>query len=127
MNRLAIRWRLTLWYGGVLALVLALFSGTVYVVMRQQLLQRIDQGLGEELADVRSEVERAADAQRLHEWLDRRFARHEGFDFQVTKPGGVRFFASQSSPTDIYRLPSKPTANLSLKVCVGLTRSAGGW
>lgn len=94
MKRLAIRWRLTLWYSGVLALVLLLFSGTVYAVMRHQLMQRIDLGLREELADVRSEIERATSADGLYEWLDRRFARHEGFDFQVTELGDKRFFAS---------------------------------
>ena len=30
MKRLSIRWKLTLWYGGVLAVVLTLFSGVVY-------------------------------------------------------------------------------------------------
>lgn len=94
MKRLNIRWKLTLWYGGVLALVLTLFSGVVYVVMRQQLLQRIDQGLNEELSDVMYEVNRAADTTGLLEWLNRRFARHEGFDFEITKANGEQVFVS---------------------------------
>ena len=76
---MSIRWKLTLWYGGVLAVVLLLFSTTVFLTLRQQLLGRIDQGLTEELADVLYEIERASEPQSLHEWLDRRFARHEGF------------------------------------------------
>ncbi len=44
MRRLSIRWKLTLWYGGVLAVVLAVFSTAVYFTMRHQLLARIDQG-----------------------------------------------------------------------------------
>ena len=34
MNMLSIRWRLTLWYGVVLALVLFIFGGAVYLMMR---------------------------------------------------------------------------------------------
>jgi heavy metal sensor kinase len=94
MRRLNIRWTLTLWYGGVLAAVLIVFSAVVFLVMRQQLLQRIDQGLSEELADVRHEIERAKSSTSLLEWLERRFGRHEGFDFQITRPSGGRYFVS---------------------------------
>lgn len=94
MKRLSIRWKLTLWYGGVLASVLAVFSTAVYLAMRRQLLGRIDQGLREELADVLSEVRRAQDEPSLYAWLERRFAHHEGFDFQITRPGGERFFTN---------------------------------
>ena len=86
MTGLSIRWKLTLWYGGVLAVILVLFSAAVYLTLRHQLLERIDQGLAEELADVLYEVKRANDPPSLHEWLDRRFGRHEGFDFQITRP-----------------------------------------
>src|SRR5438552_3921789 len=92
MNPLNIRWKLTLWYGGVLAVVLSIFGTVVYVVMRHHLLQRIDQGLNEELVDVLSEVERANTSSGLKDWLERRFAAHAGFDFQVTKANGERFF-----------------------------------
>jgi heavy metal sensor kinase len=95
MRRLSIRWKLTLWYGGVLAVVLAVFSTAVYFTMRHQLLARIDQGLTEELADVLSEVRQARDERDLAEWLERRFAHHEGFDFQITRPNDERFFANQ--------------------------------
>jgi len=94
MRHLGVRWKLTLWYGVVLAVVLAAFSSTVYWTMRHHLLGRIDQGLREELADVRSEVERATDPASLSQWLGRRFARHEGFDFQITRTDGSRFFIS---------------------------------
>lgn len=94
MKRLSIRWKLTLWYGGVLAIVLTLFSGVVYTVMRHQLLGRIDQGLDEELADVLSEVQRHSDSESLWEWLNRRFAHHEGFDFEITDSNGNRYFTN---------------------------------
>jgi two-component system heavy metal sensor histidine kinase CusS len=95
MKRWSVRWQLTLWYGGVLALVLVFFCVIVLFVMRHQLLQRIDQGLTEELADVLYEVKRAGDSAGLQGWLERRFARHEGFDFQITDGTGDRFFVSE--------------------------------
>ena len=95
MRRLSIRWKLTLWYGAVLAVVLAAFSAAVYFTMRHQLLSRIDQGLSEELADVLYEVGRAKDEASLTDWLERRFARHAGFDFQLTRPNGERFFVNE--------------------------------
>lgn len=107
MRRLSIRWKLTLWYGGVLALVLTVFSSAVYLTMRHQLLGRIDQGLKEELADVLSEVRQAQDEQSLHDWLERRFARHEGFDFQITRANGECFFVSQRLGEAMLPLPEE--------------------
>jgi heavy metal sensor kinase len=95
MKRVSIRWRLTFWYGAVLAAVLIAFSAAVFWELREDLLQRVDDGLHEELADVLFEVKRATSADGLLEWLDRRFGHHEGFDFQITTPDGRRFFASQ--------------------------------
>lgn len=89
---LKIRWKLTLWYGGVLAFVLFVFGAVVFVIMRHHLLERIDQGLKEELSDVISEVARAKTSSDLLLWLNRRFAAHAGFDFQITKQNGERFF-----------------------------------
>lgn len=108
MKGLSIRWKLTLWYSGVLAVVLALFSTAVFLTLRHQLLGRIDQGLTEELADVLYEVRRAKDPDSLHEWLDRRFARHEGFDFQITKPSGERFFVNYRLGDKWLPIPQKP-------------------
>lgn len=94
MKRLSIRWKMTLWYGGVLTIVLTMFGAVVFGMMRHHLFQRIDQGLNEELADVLSEIRRAINADGLKEWLNRRFAAHAGFDFLITKPNGERFFAN---------------------------------
>jgi two-component system heavy metal sensor histidine kinase CusS len=91
---MSIRWKLTCWYACVLATVLSGFSLAVFLVMRHQGLERIDQGLAEELADVIFEIRRASDSRSLNEWLHRRFFRHEGFDFQITKLNGDRVFAN---------------------------------
>ena len=44
-RRLPVRWRLTLWFAALLALVMALFGGAVYVVLRQQLYDSFDEQL----------------------------------------------------------------------------------
>src|SRR5262245_14116070 len=67
----------------------------------------MDHGLSEELADVLSEVRRARDDRGLTEWLDRRFAHHEGFDFQITRRGGERFFVSQRLTNTALPLPEE--------------------
>lgn len=105
IRRLRIRWKLTLWYGAVLGAVLTVFSAAVYFTMRHHLIGRIDQGLTEELADVLSEIGRASDEQGLTEWLDRRFAHHEGFDFQITRPNGDRFFINNRLGSTVLPLP----------------------
>lgn len=110
MQGLSIRWKLTLWYGLVLALVLAAFSTAVYFTMRHQLSARMDQGLTEESADVLFEVHRARDDAGLAEWLERRFAGHAGFDFQITRPDGSRFFFNQRLQDTVLPLPAAPTA-----------------
>jgi len=107
MNRLKIRWKLTLWYGCVLAVVLMVFGTVVFVIMRHHLMQRIDQGLNEELADVLSEVNRAKTTDSLKDWLDRRFAAHAGFDFQITRPSGERFFYNPRLADKAWPLPLK--------------------
>lgn len=111
MNRLKIRWKLTLWYGCVLAVVLMVFGTVVFVIMRHHLMQRIDQGLNEELADVLSEVSRAKTTDSLKDWLDRRFAAHAGFDFQITRPSGERFFFNPRLADKAWPLPPRDSAD----------------
>jgi heavy metal sensor kinase len=45
VGRLPVRWRLTLWYAALFALVMALFGGTLYVALRQQLYASFDEQL----------------------------------------------------------------------------------
>ncbi len=49
-RRLPIRWRLTLWYALLLAVAMALFSSTLYIVLRQQLYTSLDEHLLDEAA-----------------------------------------------------------------------------
>lgn len=107
MNGLKIRWKLTLWYGCVLAAVLTVFGTVVFFMMRHHLMERIDQGLNEELADVLSEINRADSPEGLKDWLDRRFAAHAGFDFQITRPDGERFFYNPRLAEKAWPLPTR--------------------
>ena len=88
MKGMSIRLRLTLWYGLVLAIVLAVFGGAVYVAMRHELLARTDVALGGELDEISEDVQAAKDWTRLSEQLNRRFARHEIYEFQVSRVSG---------------------------------------
>jgi heavy metal sensor kinase len=93
MKRPSIRRRLTLWYGAVLTAVLVAFGVTVYLMMRHELLARLDAGLERELNEVEEEVEEAKDPGRLRERLERSFPRDEGFVLQVRRPDGRPVFA----------------------------------
>jgi two-component system heavy metal sensor histidine kinase CusS len=94
MGRLSIRWRLTLWYGTALAAVLVVFGASVYLMMRHALLARTGTGMSMESTEVAEEVARSPDRATLGTWLERRFARHPGYDVQVSTPGGEALFRS---------------------------------
>ncbi len=108
MKRLSIRWQLTLWYGVVLAAVLLVFSTGVYFVLRHHMLQGIDEGLSEELSDVLAEIRRTDNDENLTAMLHHRFASHEDFDFQVTRPDGSRVFASDRLGNTGLPVPESP-------------------
>jgi heavy metal sensor kinase len=110
MDRLSIRWRLTLWYGAVLATVLAVFGAFVYLMMRHTLLARTGTGMGMEATEVAEEVARSRDRSTLGTWLERRFARHPGYDIQVSTPGGEALFRSERIKGSGLPRPSSPPA-----------------
>lgn len=106
MRNVSIRMQLTIWYGGVLAVVLVAFGTVIYFTMRHQMLRRIDHGLREEMSDVLSEVGRADSRDGMLQWLDRRFGRHQGFDFQITTTDGSRVFVNEGLGDHEMRIPS---------------------
>lgn len=95
MKRLNVRWRLTLWYGAVLTLILVGFGACVYVMMQRHLLSRTDFELDEELTELALEVRLATSDEDLREQLERRFFRHASFDFQVSRLGSPPLFRSE--------------------------------
>lgn len=112
MMGLSIRWRLTLWYGAVLATVLAIFGASVYFMMRHVLLNRTGAGMSMESAEVAEEIARSQDRSTLGTWLRRRFARHPGYDIQVSTPAGDALFRSERiSQSGLPRPSSVPQAD----------------
>ena len=96
MRPLSIRWRLTLWYGAVLAAILVGFSGAVYLRMRHHLLALTDAALTEESADLAAD---ACDVRRKNpadfpRELGLRYSSHEGYEFQVRTERGASLFRS---------------------------------
>jgi len=110
MRGLSIRWRLTLWYGAVLGVVLAVFGASVYLMMRHALLARTGTGMSMESTEVAEEVARSRDRSTLGTWLERRFAHHPGYDIQVSTPGGEALFRSKRIKTGGLPRPSDPIA-----------------
>jgi heavy metal sensor kinase len=95
MKRLNVRWRLTLWYGAVLTVILVGFGACVFVMMQRHLLARTDFELDEELTELALEVRLATSDEDLREQLERRFFRHASFDFQVSRLGQPPLFRSE--------------------------------
>ena len=110
MRGLSIRWRLTLWYGAALGVVLAVFGTSVYLMMRHALLARTGTGMSMESTEVAEEVARSRDRSTLGTWLERRFAHHPGYDIQVSTPGGEALFRSERIKTNGLPQPSDPIA-----------------
>jgi two-component system heavy metal sensor histidine kinase CusS len=94
LTRLPIRWRLSLWYGAVLAVILAGFGGAIYGMMRTYLQQRTDAALFDELMEVQDEIEHAPADQR-HERLVRRFGDDANNEYQVVDSHGSVTFRSR--------------------------------
>jgi heavy metal sensor kinase len=110
MKGLSIRWRLTLWYGLVLAIVLAVFGAAVYVTMRHGLLARTDAALGGELDEISEDIQAAKDETKLSRQLERRFARHEDYEFQVVRMGGEPIFQSDRLKPRQFPVPPVPAS-----------------
>lgn len=94
MKHLSIRWRLTLWYAGALAIVLTTFCLILLFLTRQQLMARTDAALREELRELALEVQLAADRGELKKHVDVRFFRHDVYDFLIVNEQGEIVFAS---------------------------------
>jgi heavy metal sensor kinase len=95
MSRLNIRWRLTLWYGAVLAAVLIIFAATVDLLMVRLLQSRTDRNLEAQLAVIEDQIGRAEDADVLRERLVWQFAIHPVFEMQVTEDGDDAWLRSE--------------------------------
>jgi two-component system, OmpR family, heavy metal sensor histidine kinase CusS len=94
VRHLSIRWRLTLWYGAVLSVTLAGFSGAVYLLMRHHLLVLTDAALRGEFTEFEDEIGRTGDIAGLPQALQSRFSSVEGHEFELSTPAGEPLFRS---------------------------------
>jgi heavy metal sensor kinase len=108
MRRLNIRWRLTLWYGGVLGAVLLVFGAAVYLLMRNVLVARVDAELTAELQEVVDDIESSADWSKLGQRWSRRFARRGGYEFQVSRTHGEVLARSDGLDVEGFPVPPVP-------------------
>lgn len=95
MKRLNIRWRLTLWFGAMLAAVLLIFSASVYLLMIQLLQARTDRGLGAQMAVIEDQIRRAPTPEVLRERLTWQFAIHPVYEMQITENGDTTWLRSE--------------------------------
>lgn len=101
MRRLPIRWRLTLWYGCVLAIILLLSGVGIYILTQFHLLERTDRTLSEGLDSVQEELEEASTSAGLQARLHRRFGHYEHLLYDIR-------YVGQSSPLFSRRLSEQP-------------------
>jgi heavy metal sensor kinase len=102
MSRMPIRWQFTLWFGATLAAVLIAFSLLLSVVMRHQLLASVDGELSEELREITAEMGLAKTTPDMLRQLQRGFAEHGEFHFEVRSRTGETVFHSR-------KLEGRPT------------------
>lgn len=95
MNKLSIRWRLTLWYGLTFLVALSVFCFLILVFSRHRMLVNIDSSLQEELMERVLEVNLAQSMTELDQQLRTRFFRHEVYDFRVIDRSGKSVFSSE--------------------------------
>lgn len=100
MTRLSIGWRLTLWYGALFALAMALFGGIVHAVFSRTLLVETDRAISEELAEIDKAVREAPDRQTLERRLQDEFGTHDLYVIQLSTPTGELFFQNDNARID---------------------------
>ncbi|WP_339733607.1 HAMP domain-containing sensor histidine kinase [uncultured Gimesia sp.] len=111
MTRLSIRWRLTLWYGFALAVMLCVFSLVLCLLVWQQVLARTDTGLREELQEIGLEVALADSTSVFAAQASARFSQHEFYEFMVTDQADHVIFNSTGLKKPVLTL-SQSTAEI---------------
>ncbi len=100
MKHLSIRWRLTLWYGVALAVVLTAFCAVLLILTRQLLLARIDSGLQEEIQELSLEANLAKNSYEFFHHVQERFFQLAEYDFLITSDDGNVLFSSERFPKE---------------------------
>ncbi len=107
MRRPNIRWRLTLWYGSVLAATLAGFSVAVYALTSHDLLSLTDVALAEEVADFAGDASRCRTREDFARELGPRYGHLEGYESQLSTREGAILFLSDGLAASGLSLPAR--------------------
>jgi heavy metal sensor kinase len=91
---LGIRWRLMLWHGLVLSVVLIGFGVALYLLMERHLLELTDTMLKEEITELESAVSDAKNRRELVDVLAQRFPPQDGYELEVRTLDGTPLFRS---------------------------------
>jgi len=88
MNRLSIRWRLTLWNTVALAVLLIAIGSLIYALLRHAMYEQLDRVLAAQYRELQQDDRLAADPEsRLRHWLDE-FQSHVGVYGVVYRSSG---------------------------------------
>ncbi len=101
MSRFGVRWRLTVWYGLSLVLLLSMFGGLVYRMVDRRLLDKIDEVLQAESDELAEAILRTPDRGELLKKLHEGFDEHEEVEFQVVDAVGVVFRSARVGESGI--------------------------
>ena len=94
IRTLSIRWRLTLWYGAAMAVVLAVFSTAIWLLTVRSQSARIDFELDEEMNEIVYELTTLFQRDDLLKELRAEFGAHATFDFDIARADGSALFLS---------------------------------
>ncbi|OJW22691.1 MAG: hypothetical protein BGO49_01570 [Planctomycetales bacterium 71-10] len=111
-GRLPIRWRLTLWYGAVLAAVLTIFAAAVDLLMTRLLQMRTDRNVEHQVAVIEEQIGQFQDAGSLRERLGSIFNKHPAFEMQVTENGDRAWLRSEGIRNSGLPRPASPAPAL---------------
>jgi heavy metal sensor kinase len=108
MSRLSIRWRLTIWYGVVLAAVLTVFGTSVFLLMSHGLQNRTDRALLDQMEVIEGELARRIRGASRELVARSRYSRHPAFDMQVIAADGTVLTRSERIRERGLPSPSRP-------------------
>ncbi len=103
MRRLNIRWRLTLWFGAAMMLLLLIRSFWIYFLMDWRLTAVIDARLNANLDALESQVGNASDRKELVAALEKYATRHGDLEIKIAAPDQNVLFVS---PAETDTLPT---------------------
>ena len=108
MTRWKIRWRLTVWNVAVLSLILVWFASAMLIMVRSHLYQRDDIVMAEELKELVEELSLPTEREEISRRLERLFAVHSHYYFQVVTADRAILFRSRFLTQIPLPIPADP-------------------